>query len=312
MNKNSFLNRAGNESQGIATDGFVSEPVPPFRGDKVQESDLPEWMPPKATCHQGCPWLNLAVGLVGLGYAPIPLGLEKRPLVKWSHYHLMAPGWGDLYNRFPWEDAQGVGVVTGRPHGLVVVDADDVQSWAWAVANLTAVRGVRTRRGGHLHFAHPPRGIIGRRSGRAAVTPAPGVRLDVLGLASLAAGPYSLHPSGVVYEPLGDWTRHVAELPVLPDVIVRQAEDRPKAPADPPPPRRPGSDPERALAGYLAKVGGVPVEGAGSDQAVFRAAVWCKANVPELSEGAFVAAIRHERPEFAEAWIASKWRSPSA
>lgn len=59
----------------------------------------------------------------------------------------------------------------------------------------------------------------------------------------------------------------------------------------------------------MAKAGGIPDEGEGSDGAVFRAASWCKANVPDLTERAFVAAIRRERPGFAEGWIASKWRS---
>ena len=129
------------------------------------------------------------------------------------------------------------------------------------------------------------------------------------GLAGYAVGPYSKHPSGHVYEPLGDWTRHVRELPVLPEAIARQALDLPPRPAPPPPPRRPGSDPETALEAYLRKRGGIPPEGQGSDLAVFEAASWCKANVPELGEGAFVAAIRRERPEFSEAWVKSKWMS---
>jgi hypothetical protein len=59
----------------------------------------------------------------------------------------------------------------------------------------------------------------------------------------------------------------------------------------------------------MAKAGGVPEEGAGSDGAVFRAASWCKANVPDLTEQVFVGAIRREQPDFAETWIATKWRS---
>jgi hypothetical protein len=222
------------------------------------------------------------------------------------------PGWRELYNDWwpaIWTDAHGVGLVTGRPHGLVVVDADDAESWAWAGANLPAVRGVKTRRGGHLHFAHPTRGIIGNRSGDRAVSPAPGDRFDVKGLAGLAVAPYSRHPSGVVYEPLGDWTRPVSQLSVLPAVIVYHAEDHPPTPARPVPLRHAGSDPERALDAYLAKVGGVPEERAGSDEAVFRAASWCKANVPDLTERAFIAAIRRKRPGFTDAWVARKWRS---
>jgi hypothetical protein len=247
---------------------------------------------------------------VGLGYAPIPLGRERKPLVKWGAYHVNPPGWRELYNDWlsVWDAAGGVGVVTGRPYGLVVVDADDADSWAWALGHLPAVRGVLTRRGGHLHFAHPSRGIIGNRSGATAVTVAPGVRFDVKGLAGLATGPYSRHPLGNIYEPLGDWTMPVSELPILPDVIVRQAEDKPPAPARPAQPHR-GGDPERALECYLAKAGGVPAEGEGSDAAVFRAASWCKANAPDLTERAFITAIRRVRPAFTEGWIGAKWRS---
>ena len=273
--------------------------------------DLPPWMPPRATCHRPCPWLDLAAGLSGLGYAPVPIGADKRPLVKWGEFHVERPTWRVLFNDWwpVWAKAAGIGIIAGRPHGLVVVDADDDDSWSWGLNNLPAVRGVRTRRGGHLHFSHPPRGIIGNRSGNRAVTPAPGIRLDVKALAGLAAAPYSRHPSGATYEPLGDWTRPVSELPVLPAVIRSQAEDRPPARLEPPPRRRPDSDPARALEAYLAKAGGIPAVGAGSDEATFRAAAWAKVNVPELTERAFVSAVQGEQSEFSEQWITTKWRS---
>ena len=90
-------------------------------------------------------------------------------------------------------------------------------------------------------------------------------------------------------------------------MIRAQAEDRPPA-SSPPPRRMPNSDPARALAAYLAKAG-IPAEGFGSDGAVFRAAVWCKANVSDLTAQAFVAAIQGEQPAFSESWITTKWRS---
>ncbi len=256
--------------------------------------------------------LDVAIGLSKLGYAPIPMGREKRPLVKWGRFHFSPPGWRELWNEWwpdIWAQATGVAVVTGRPHGLVVVDADDDASWEWALANLPAVRGVRSHRGGHLHFVHPQRGIIGNRSGNRAVTPAPGVRLDVKGLAGLAVAPYSKHPSGAIYEPIGDWTRHVSELPELPAVIVKQAEDKPPPPPSPRRAERMITRPRSAFAHYLAKVGGVPDEGSGSDEAVSRGAAWCKTNVPELTEQDFIEAIRGDQPGFSEAWIATKWRS---
>src|SRR5919106_2171010 len=75
-----------------------ADPDPPLgvRSAVRFETVLPEWMPPRATCHRGCPLLDLAVGLAWLGYAPIPLGEGKRPLVKWGAYHVNPPGWREL------------------------------------------------------------------------------------------------------------------------------------------------------------------------------------------------------------------------
>lgn len=288
-----------------------------FRGFSIPrgtgtETTLPVWMPPRAACHAACRWLDLAAGLVGLGYAVLPIGEEKRPMVKWLPYEVSRPTWRELFNEWRplWSRAHGIALIAGRPHGLVIVDADTEESWAWCLANLPAVRGVRTRRGGHLHFRHPARGIIGNRSGEKAVTLEPGLKADVKGLAGYAVGPYSRHPKGHIYTPLGDWTRPVTELPELPAVIVRHAEDRP-LPVRPPIRRRPGSEPEKALEGYIAKRGGVPPERSGSDDFVFEAAAWCKTagNARGLTEAAFVQVIRHHRPEFAEGWIAAKWGS---
>jgi hypothetical protein len=274
------------------------------------DENLPVWMPLRATCHPGCAWLDLAVGLHDLGYAPVPLGEDKVPLVKWAAYHVARPGWRELYNdwRELWPKAQGVGLICGRPHSLVAVDADDEASASWCIEHLAPVRMTKTARGAHFHFRHAARGVIGNRSGDRAIHPAPGVKLDVRGLGGMVVAPYSIHPSGHVYLPQGDWTSPVSELPVLPDSIRIPSEDHPPIAVRP---RRAaeGAQPERALECYLKKAGGIPPERQGSDAAVFRAASWCKANTPGLSEQAFVDAIRRERPEFDERWVHLKWRS---
>ena len=41
---------------------------------------------------------NLATGLTWLGYAPVPLGADKRPLVKWGEFHVDRPTWRVLFN----------------------------------------------------------------------------------------------------------------------------------------------------------------------------------------------------------------------
>jgi hypothetical protein len=71
----------------------------------------------------------------------------------------------------------------------------------------------------------------------------------------------------------------------------------------------PEKSPERSFEQYLEKCGGVPDIGSGSDEAVFRAAIWAAHNVPDLSEYAFVLGIRRFQPTFDERWITQRWKS---
>jgi hypothetical protein len=254
---------------------------------------------------------DLALGLHGLGYAPLPLGADKRPLRKWASWRFAKPTAAEVGALFGPTAAAGVAAICGRPHDLVVLDFDDEVSFTWGLANLPAVRGVKSRRGGHLHFRHPvaDRVVVMTHCGKGALELAPGVKVDVKALASYVVMPYSKHPSGFVYQGLGDWTRPVSELPVLPDSIARLALWKPK-PA-PPLPRPPaaGGDSEKALSRYFRKVGNVPPEGSGSDDFVFGLARWVKRNIPSMLEAEFVTVVRGQRPDFTEAWVVSKWRS---
>lgn len=283
-------------------------PVPdpsdcPWCGRDICEgcATLPTWMPPPAL-------LDLAMELYGLGYVPLPLGADKRPIRKWGAWRFARPTAAEVKTLFNGCDPAGIGVVCGRPHDLVIVDADDEISWTWARTYLPAVRGTRTRRGGHLHFRHPVGPVvILTHCGKGAIVPAPGVTLDIKGVASYAVAPYSAHPSGHVYEPLGDWTRSVSDLPILPESIARLSmwKPRPK-----PAPQRLGDadDAVAGLAAYIRKRGGVPAEGAGSDCFVFEAAAWAKTNTV-THEQDFTAEIRRSRPEFTTEWVGSKWHS---
>jgi len=254
--------------------------------------------------------LDLAWGLYELGYAPVPLGPDKRPLRKWGAWRFERPTRAEVQSVFAGTDPAGVAAICGRPHDSVILDFDTELSFAWGLDNLPAVRGVKSRRGGHLHFRHPAgRVVVMTHCGKGAIEPATGIKIDVKGVASYVVMPYSRHPSGHTYEALGNWTMPVQNLPPLPESIARLCIWRPRPAPPPPTTKRGDSDPEKAIDAYLRKAGGVPVEGSGSDDAVFRAASWCKANVPTLTEAAFVAAIRQYRPEFSEAWISQKWNS---
>jgi hypothetical protein len=213
----------------------------------------------------------------------------------------------------PWHRASGAALLTGKPHGLVVVDADSEASAAWCRENLPATRWTRTRRGLHAHFRHRASGLVATKHGQDGFELAPGVPVDLLGFPGpYAVAPGSRHPSGFVYAPEGDWTSPVSELPALPAWIAELAQERPRPVVRRPIPsrrKRKDDSPEEHFANYLRKAGGIPPEESGSDRATFRAASYAKAHIPELGERQFVAMILEEQPGFDESWIRSKWNA---
>lgn len=251
----------------------------------------------------------LAVRLWELGYCPIPLR-DKLPLVKWGPYQLHRPDLEAL-RAMPWYRATGAALLTGKPHRLVVVDADSEASALWCREHLPATRWTRTRRGVHAHFRHGASGLVVTKHGDDGFELAPGVPVDLLGFPGpYAVAPGSRHPSGFVYQAEGDWDSPVSELPELPAWIAELAQERPRPVVHRPiPSPRRGDSPEAHFSAYLRKAGGIPPEGSGSDVATFRAAVYARERIPELSEGAFVAAVLRERPAFDERWIATKWQA---
>lgn len=263
------------------------------------------------TCVRSVRLPDLALRLFELGYSPIPLSGNKRPLVRWGAYRLERPKRLEVEAMFGTVPAQGIALLCGKPHALAVVDFDDEAAAEWGRERLPATRWTRTRRGIHAHFRHPAEGLVRTVCAHGGgVELAPGVRADVKGFLSYVVAPGSRHPSGYVYEAEGDWTSPVSELPILPAWIAELAQERPRPVVRRPiPTRRRDDSPEAHFAAYLRKCGGIPPEGSGSDVATFRAAVYARERIPELSESAFVSAVLRERPEFDEGWIETKWRS---
>jgi hypothetical protein len=251
--------------------------------------------------------LDYAVHLLQAGYSPIPLDDQKRPMTKWAPWRFVAPTPDEL-QAMPWRRARGLAVLTGRPQGFVALDADDQPSWRWLRAHLPGVRGTQTRRGGHVYCRHPA-GKVALKSlcGEKAILPAPGVRIEVKALASYVVAPYSLHPSGFRYLPLGDWTTPLSTLPVFPPAWLSQAAYCRPAPPAPPRPHRAEGDAETAFASYLRKRGGIPPIGSSSHWAVFRAAAWAKGRTA-LSEESFISMVLAQQPTFDREWIADRWR----
>lgn len=129
------------------------------------------------------------------GLSVIPVGRDKKPLVKWERYQKAAADAKQVDEWWTrWPDAN-VGVVTGAVSGVVVLDADgdDGRASLKALDTLATTPLTKTGRGYHQFFAHPGANFtIGNRAGLA-----PG--LDVRGDGGYVILPPSRHASGVAY-----------------------------------------------------------------------------------------------------------------
>jgi Bifunctional DNA primase/polymerase, N-terminal/AAA domain/Bacterial regulatory proteins, gntR family len=138
--------------------------------------------------------LEAARAYLQQGLVPIPVGPDKRPLIRWESFQQESPHADQIdawWTRWP---EANIGIVTGHLSGVVVLDADGPEG----LESLTALRTPattwlsRTGRGWHQWFKHP--GVtIGNRAG---VRP----HLDVRGDGGYVVAPPSRHPSGRRYE----------------------------------------------------------------------------------------------------------------
>tara|TARA_R110001632_G_scaffold26280_1_gene71140 strand:+ start:16099 stop:18213 length:2115 start_codon:yes stop_codon:yes gene_type:complete len=101
-----------------------------------------------------------AVAYCELGFQVIPIGEDKKPLVKWKEYQLTEQEpelVEELWDRFP---TAGIAVITGELSGIVVVDCDDEQSIReFEKLGCTTPVMQTTKRGRHYFFKHPKRVI---------------------------------------------------------------------------------------------------------------------------------------------------------
>lgn len=163
-----------------------------------------------------------ALAYLARGWSVLPVRhAEKRPAVLWQEFQHRLAGEEEVDAWFRrWPDA-GVGIVTGRISGLVVIDVDPRHGGEGSLADLVGARGplpptleARTGGGGrHLYFAHPGTQLRNR------VGIADGI--DLRGDGGMIIAPPSIHPSGRAYT----WTEgrspgDVAVAP-LPDWLLR-------------------------------------------------------------------------------------------
>ncbi len=137
--------------------------------------------------------LTWALELLSFGFTPIP-ERNKTPMVAWKRDY-------GIDKRKPTEDeirewfanGESIGILTGKFHGIVVVDADSDEAvqYVQLTTGGSPLRVVSSR-GKHFYFRHP--GFSVKTNRRLDQPP-----VDVKGEGGKATGPGSLHKSGMIY-----------------------------------------------------------------------------------------------------------------
>jgi hypothetical protein len=201
--------------------------------------------------------------LESMGFSVLPVPVKtKKPLMKWKHLQEKALTWNELPEYFG-DGRNHPGIITGKVSGVVVVDCDTQEDLEWALEHLPQTPlATNTSRGRHLFYRHPGQPV----SNRAHIA---GRKLDVRGDGGYVLAPGAIHPSGTVYEAVGEWTSDTVE--ALP--IFDLAWLEPEAPALAAPPTAPrlserGSAFERASK-YAQKCSPA-ISGSGGDEHTFQ------------------------------------------
>lgn len=195
------------------------------------------------------------------GWSVIPLS-GKLPLVSWKEFQSRRPSLIELTTWFAAEERPptGLGIVTGRISGLVVVDCDSRQDAEfWSSEHGSSPFIVDTGGGGvHFYYAMPEGAQVRNR------VRILGRKIDLRGEGGYVTAPPSLHPSGTPYA----W-RVCDDGKALPvsDVAWLKAADQEKKMA-----MRAAAGPVRKAVAYIHKIHAVA--GEGGHNATFRAA--CK------------------------------------
>ena len=145
---------------------------------------------------QSSEWLVLANSYIRKGWSIIPVGSDKRPLVKWKQYQDRFATTKELQNWSKLTNLSGFAVVTGKLSKVLVLDID--QGSNFDISDLPETLSSKTGSGGsHYFFIYPDNTDIGNFAGFEE-------RTDIRGEGGYAILPPSLHESGNRYE----WSSH--------------------------------------------------------------------------------------------------------
>lgn len=153
--------------------------------------------------------LPFALHYIDQKLSVIPIGKDKKPLIKWQEYQLRRPDEAEVLQWWKqWPDAS-IGIVTGVLSGIVVVDVEA----GGPIDGLPSTVKSKTGGGGfHFYYRHPGGEIKN------------GVRVreltDIRGDGGYVVAPPSLHKSGNRYE----WVTspESTEFAELPEWVLEQ------------------------------------------------------------------------------------------
>ena len=147
--------------------------------------------------------------LIGLDFSLIPvIPKDKKPAIAWKKYQEEHATQNELEEWFGNGHDFNVGIATGVISGIVVVDTDTDDGEKWVREHLPETPlSVQTAKGVHRYFRHPGGQIRNAARIRAGV--------DIRADGGYVLGPSSIHPSGVVYEPIGDIPTTLDALPMF-------------------------------------------------------------------------------------------------
>ena len=147
--------------------------------------------------------------LAGLNLSLFPvLPKDKKPAIHWKKYQETHATHDELEAWFGNGHAHNIGIATGRLSGIVVVDTDTTEGEQWVRENLPAPPFmVRTAKGVHRYYRHPG----GRVGNKARIRDG----VDIRGDGGYVLGPGSTHPSGVLYELIGELPSSLDESPIF-------------------------------------------------------------------------------------------------
>ena len=146
---------------------------------------------------------EMALQYMEMGFSVIPVGQDKKPLVKWEEYQQRKPTEEEIRAWATSFDNPNIGVVTGAISGVVVVDIEAGGS----LDNLPETVMSKTGGGGHhcfyKHPGFPVKNAVRIRE-----------KTDVRGDGGYIVAPSSLHQSGNRYEWINPPDKYqLAELP---------------------------------------------------------------------------------------------------